>query len=36
VQKLLGHAKFETTMNIYTHVMPDIKIRDVKNINKFL
>lgn len=36
VQKLLGHRKFETTMNIYTHVMPDIKIRDVKNIDKFL
>ncbi|WP_313125952.1 tyrosine-type recombinase/integrase [Proteiniclasticum ruminis] len=36
VQKLLGHEKFETTMNIYTHVMPDIKIRDVKNIDKFL
>ncbi|MBR0576797.1 site-specific integrase [Proteiniclasticum sp. BAD-10] len=36
VQKLLGHAKFETTMNIYTHVMPDIKIRDAKNIDKFL
>lgn len=36
VQKLLGHEKFETTMNIYTHVMPDIKIRDVKNIDKYL
>ena len=36
VQKLLGHEKFETTMNIYTHVMPDIKIKGVKNIDKFL
>lgn len=36
VQKLLGHEKFETTMNIYTHVMPDIKIQGVKNIDKFL
>lgn len=29
VQKLLGHEKFETTMNIYTHVMPDIKRRQI-------
>ena len=36
VQKLLGHADIKTTMNIYTHVMSDIKEDAVKKLNDFL
>lgn len=33
VQKLMGHSKLETTMNIYTHVMPEEKQKSVDKIN---
>ena len=36
VQKLLGHADIKTTMNIYTHVMSDVKEDAVKKLNDFL
>ncbi len=33
VQTLLGHSKISTTMDIYTHVMPEKKCQDVEKIN---
>ncbi|WML35672.1 site-specific integrase [Clostridium sp. OS1-26] len=33
VQMLMGHGDIKTTMNIYTHVMPDEKIKAVEKIN---
>lgn len=33
VQDLLGHSSMEQTMNIYTHVMEDVKISAVDKIN---
>lgn len=33
VQHLMGHADIETTMNIYTKVMPDQKLKAVEKIN---
>lgn len=33
VQSLLGHSKMETTMNIYTHVMPEEKNKAANKIN---
>ena len=36
VQKLMGHTDIQTTMNIYTHVMPNIIDDAVESLNKFL
>lgn len=36
VQKLMGHSEIETTLNIYTHVMDNIKEEAVDFINDFL
>lgn len=36
VQKLMGHSEIETTLNIYTHVMSDIKEEAAERINNFL
>lgn len=33
VQHLMGHADIETTMNIYTKVMPEQKLKAVEKIN---
>ncbi len=33
VQKLLGHGDMSTTMNIYTHVMDNVKVEAVEKIN---
>lgn len=33
VQKLMGHADIQTTMNIYTHVMKEEKIEAIDKIN---
>ena len=33
VQKLLGHADINTTMNIYTHVMKEKKTEAVEKLN---
>lgn len=35
VQKLMGHADIETTMNIYTHVMGEQKTDAVNKIDRF-
>ena len=35
VQKLLGHSKLETTMNIYTHVMRDVQQEAINLIDIF-
>lgn len=32
VQEVLGHADFDTTMNIYTHVTQDLKKREFDNL----
>lgn len=34
VQKLMGHSDITTTMNIYTHVMPEEKSKAVDKINE--
>lgn len=34
VQKLMGHTDITTTMNIYTHVMPEQKAKAVEKINE--
>ncbi|WP_455089572.1 tyrosine-type recombinase/integrase [Peptoanaerobacter stomatis] len=36
VQKLMGHSDIQTTMNIYTHVMPNIIDEAVEKLNNFL
>ena len=33
VQHLMGHADIETTMNIYTKVMPEQKLKAAERIN---
>lgn len=33
VQVLMGHGDIKTTMNIYTHVMPDEKVKAIDKIN---
>lgn len=34
VQKLMGHSDITTTMNIYTHVMPEKMTEDVQKLNR--
>lgn len=34
MQTILGHEKFETTMNIYTHVDEDLKKREMDKLNE--
>lgn len=34
VQKLMGHSDITTTMNIYTHVMPEKMADDVQKLNR--
>lgn len=34
VQKLMGHSDYKTTMDIYTHVMPEKKIEAVSIFDK--
>lgn len=36
VQELLGHSNISTTMDIYTHLSNDIKIKAVKNLNSLI
>ncbi|WP_410497288.1 tyrosine-type recombinase/integrase [Cellulosilyticum sp. ST5] len=36
VQALLGHKDIATTMNIYTHVMPEKMTNEVQCLNKIL
>lgn len=36
VQKLMGHSDLATTMNIYTHVMPEEMLDDVQCLNDIL
>ena len=36
VQSLLGHKDIATTMNIYTHVMPEKMTNEVQCLNKIL
>lgn len=36
VQKRLGHARIETTMNIYTHVTKDKKTENLSNFVKYM
>ena len=33
VQHLMGHSDFKTTLNVYTHVMPEVKEEAVKLLN---
>lgn len=33
VQALMGHSDIATTMNIYTHVMPEKMTDDVQKLN---
>lgn len=35
VQQLMGHSDYETTLNIYTHVMPDVKEKAVSIFDQF-
>ncbi len=36
IQALLGHKDIATTMNIYTHVMPEKMTNEVQCLNKIL
>ena len=36
VQKLMGHSDIQTTMNIYTHVMPDVMDKAIESLNDIL
>ena len=36
VQKLMGHSDIQTTMNIYTHVMPDVMDKAIESLNVIL
>ena len=33
VQEILGHEDITTTLNRYTHVLPDIKKKSVQKLN---
>ena len=35
-QKILGHADYKTTMEIYTHISEKREVTDTKKLNKFL
>ena len=36
LQKILGHAKFETTMDLYVHVLEDEQFKEISNLEGYL